>query len=389
MPGGKDFRRDQRQQQRVQTKWANRNSRLYRLELEARQRAEQEARRRAEQERLRAEREAERLRQQIRLQRQQRRVQDRLQRQTQRDNLERQAQQAEALRRQLAEQAQRQHEQNNTDVLVLYPLLNAGLPLLRARCLALENRLNRIVQLLTGSAAVELVTLRANLLAIQGVRAHCGTNHPLCVAQYQRITTCRITVIEITTAQVLLFLQGHDVTYQADLVNVTAIDVHLTAAELTYQNDLLLMRTYPNLGLTFTAIHDARGPIAMLTQQQLVKLNTKLAGHTVQSWARVRMPNTRPNFSGTFLLIPHTLSYFPCQPSGEVFHDWIWDYAGHGQTAAEMRQMLDPGSHTRRFIDIDETQQGNGNWLLTGRNVTLRIILSSDRQVLITFYHRP
>jgi hypothetical protein len=174
--------------------------------------------------------------------------------------------------------------------------------------------------------------------------------------------------------------------------DVTMIDARTTNAELTYQADFNLIATYPNLGLTLTEIRQARGVCNLLNAQQLSRLNQKLAGKPVQSWQTVWMPNTRANFRGQLMRIPRAIQGFSYIPSGEVFHDWVWQNDGHGQSAAAMEQALGPHSKLiQLFGPFDEQyDQQRDRTVYTHRNFTCQIVISGRTgdhgRTLITYY---
>lgn len=407
MPAGNLFRREQRQQHRVQLQHARRELDLYqrqqaelralapprRAEVERiRREADEAARRRAEEARLQAEREAQRLRDQLeqaqrerlRLAQQQRRDMAAAARQRALD-LQRQQAQARAL---AARQLQAQLDADNDRIAQLRAALPPALDLLGPQASRLMLRLTQLIGLLAGSADPQLPTHRADLATLQPIPGRCRANRPRIAAEYQRLRVCVPGALEIVTAAVRAALEAIDTDRATDLADVAAIDVRVTAAELTHAAALAHVRTYPNLGLTLAEIADAEGVVANFGAAQLAQLNAKLAGHPVLSWRRERMPVTRPNHAGTFLRIPDTMHNFPCRPSGEVFHDWIYDHRGHGQPAAEMRRFLAAGQVQLGLLQITvtATQQPNGKWVLTSRNLTLNVILDAAQTLLITFY---
>jgi hypothetical protein len=407
MPSGNLFRREQRQQHRVQLQQARRELDLYqrqqaelralaaprRAEVERiRREAEELARRRAEEARLQAEREAERRREQLRLERRDRHL---IAQQQRRDlatagrqralDLQQQQAQARAL---AARQLQAQLDADNDQIAQLYPALPPALDVLATQANRLVLRLTQLIGLLAGSADPHLPAHRADLATLQPIPPRCRANRPRIATEYQRLRTCTPGALEVTTAAVRAALVAIDVARATDLADVTAIDVRVTAAELTHAAALAHARAYPNLGLTLAEIAHPEGVIAKLGAPQLAKLNAKLVGCVVQTWRRERMPASRPNHSGAFLRIPDQIQNFPYRPSGEVFHDWIYDYAGHGQPATEMRKYLVPGRVQLGLLQITVTasQQPNGNWKLTSPNLILNVILDQTQTLLITFY---
>ncbi|HMR32373.1 MAG TPA: ATP synthase F0 subunit B [Geminicoccaceae bacterium] len=406
MPGGNLFRREQRQQHRVQLHQARRELDLHMRQQEelrrlaAPQRAEAErirreaeelARRRAEEARLQAEREAERIREQLRAERRDRRHLAQQQRQAaaaivrQHDlDLRQQQVQARAL---AAHRLQTQLDADNALIAQLHPGLAPALQALAQQADRLSQRLTLLIGLLAGSADPHLATHRADLATLQPIPIRCRANRPQVDVEHRRLRTCATGTLEITTASVRAALVRIDTDRATDAADVTAIDIRVTAAELTHAAALAHARAYPNLGLTLAEIAHPEGVIRNFGAAQLARLNARLAWHPVQTWRRERMPNTRPNHRGAFLRIPDTIHNFPCRPSGEVFHDWLYDYAGHGQPAAEMRRFLAAGQvNVGIVITITATQQPNGNWVLTSPNLTLNVILDQTQTLLITFY---
>jgi len=88
------------------------------------------------------------------------------------------------------------------------------------------------------------------------------------------------------------------------------------------------------------------------------------------------------------MLVPQTLTYFPYQPSAEVFHDWIWESkAGHGQTAMSMNETLSKIATGGLLLGTPFVTTASGTkWRVTHPNVVLDIILDATKTVLITYY---
>ena len=262
------------------------------------------------------------------------------------------------------------------------------LPPLRVRAKAVHTRALTLTALLKGSGAVELAQLVLDVTELDKIVSRCQTNLQDAETKLRHLRTVPIRQIEPVTRIALLALQPAIAACLADGLTVTACDTRATTADATYLAARTLRATYPNLGLTVPVINDARGPTHKLSGPELVKLNTKLQGREVTAWVLGRLPATRAHRTGEQMLVPQTLTYFPYQPSAEVFHDWVWETkAGHGQTASAMNETLNKIFTGGSLLGTPFVTTASGpNWVVTHPNVVLNIILDSAKKVLITFY---
>ncbi|WP_191485600.1 hypothetical protein [Pseudomonas sp. FEN] len=264
------------------------------------------------------------------------------------------------------------------------------LPPLRLRAQAVRARTMTLTALLAGSAAAELAQLQLDVTALTQIDTRCQVNLQTAQARLQHIRAAQIRQIEAVTRIALQALQPVIAACQADGLTVTACEARATAAEATYLAARTLKATYPNLGLTLTLINHPKGPTNKLSALELAKLNTKLQGRTVTAWVLGRLPGaaTRAYRAGEQMYIPQTLSYFPYQPSSEIFHDWVWETkVGHGQTASAMNEMLSKIQAGGTLLDTPFVTTASGSkWVVTHPNVVLNIILDAAKTVLITFY---
>lgn len=433
MPRGNDFRRDQRQEHRNQLRLARmrfdafrrqivprmdpeaarrerqeeereRQAELERLELEQQSaaeaarreeeeerqlQAEEEAAQREETDRIAREAEARRIEMQERARRQQEKQARRALAQAQAlaHQQQVQLQQAEQERRRVAAELLASQEEAADNALPgLIGDLQAGLPALRNRCGTLERRASTVVRALTGTTSPDLLPLQQDIVLIVAVAARCNTNLQSTNQEILRPRTCALSQRATITIAVHATLAGHRQVLTADTVSIIAIDGRVATAEASYADGVAKMLAYPNLNLNVDEIAHPLGVIRTLSNDELARLNTKLAGHRVTSWVTSGMPTSRGWSAGTRRRIPAGLEYFPYPPSSEVFHDWVYeDKPDHGQPAATMRQLLDPNSNTRRVITVDEELQTGGRRILTSRNSLMKVIVAADG-TLITFY---